>query len=79
MKKLVLYSDQVIPATDAVDRHLLELIGRSHPDLHLSSRFGEMLEDEKRSLYFRLFGDYVEAQTWLCAGPTLRQRGEGPG
>lgn len=33
MKKLVLYSDQIIPATDKVDQQLLTLIGKSNPTM----------------------------------------------
>ena len=37
------------------------------PTLRLSSRFGELLEEEKRGSYFRLFDERPEAQAWLCA------------
>ncbi len=37
------------------------------PALQLSSRFGEMLADEMRGPYFRLFDERAEAQAWLCA------------
>jgi hypothetical protein len=37
------------------------------PTLQLSSRFGEMLEDESRKPYFRLFDKRSSALEWLCA------------
>lgn len=37
------------------------------PNLKLSSRFGEMLADEMRGPYFRLFDERADAQAWLCA------------
>lgn len=37
------------------------------PNLKLSSRFGEMLADEMRGPYFRLFDERAEAQAWLCS------------
>jgi hypothetical protein len=36
------------------------------PDLQLSSRFGEMLADEMRGPYFRLFDERTDAEAWLC-------------
>jgi hypothetical protein len=38
------------------------------PSLRLSSRFGELLADEQRGPYFRLFDTREAAQEWLCAG-----------
>ena len=35
--------------------------------LRLSSRFGEMVADERRWGYFRLFDNYDLALAWLCA------------
>jgi hypothetical protein len=37
------------------------------PDLSLSSRFGELLEDERRGQHFRLLADRSAAERWLCA------------
>jgi hypothetical protein len=37
------------------------------PTLQLSSRFGEMIEDESRKPYFRLFDKRSSALEWLCA------------
>jgi len=36
------------------------------PTLRLSSRFGELLADESREPYFRLFDERSAAQDWLC-------------
>ena len=36
------------------------------PTLRLSSRFGELLADESRGPYFRLFDERSAAQDWLC-------------
>lgn len=36
------------------------------PTLQLSSRFGELMEDERRGSYFRLFDERAAAQEWLC-------------
>jgi hypothetical protein len=33
----------------------------------LSSRFGELLADEERGPYFRLFDEREAAQAWLCS------------
>ena len=38
------------------------------PTLQLSSRFDELMADESRGSYFRLFDDRVAAQEWLCFG-----------
>jgi hypothetical protein len=38
------------------------------PALALSSRFGEMLEDERRGPYFRLCDERSSAERWLCDG-----------
>lgn len=38
------------------------------PSLQLSSRFGELLADELRGPYFRLFDTRLEAEDWLCLG-----------
>ena len=38
------------------------------PEQRLSSRFGELLADEGRGSYFRLFGDRQAAVEWLAAG-----------
>lgn len=35
------------------------------PGLHLSSRFGELLADEARGPYFRLFDERDAAEEWL--------------
>ena len=45
--------------------HIRLAIVRS-PALQLSSRFGELLEDEKHGPYFRLFDKRSTAQAWLC-------------
>ena len=37
------------------------------PALQLSSRFAELLEEEQRGPYFRLFDARAEAQEWLCS------------
>ena len=37
------------------------------PNTRLSSRFGEMLEDERRGPYFQLFGERSAAEEWLCS------------
>jgi hypothetical protein len=37
------------------------------PALRMSSRFLELLADEMRGPYFRLFDDREAAQAWLCA------------
>ena len=37
------------------------------PELRLSSRFGELLADELRGPYFRLFDEQGPAQAWLIA------------
>lgn len=36
------------------------------PSLRLSSRFGELLAEENRGPYFRLFDQRPAAQDWLC-------------
>lgn len=38
------------------------------PDLRLSSRFGELLADERRGPYFRLLDTRAAAHEWLAAG-----------
>ena len=37
------------------------------PALQMSSRFGEMLDDERRGPYFRVFDTRSSAEQWLCA------------
>jgi hypothetical protein len=37
------------------------------PTLRLSSRFGELLADESRGPYFRLFDERSAAQEWLVS------------
>lgn len=37
------------------------------PALFLSRRFGELLADEQRGPYFRLFDERDAAQAWLCS------------
>ncbi len=44
--------------------HIRLAVVRS-PELQLSSRFGDLLEDEKRGPYFRLFDKPGAAQAWL--------------
>ena len=36
--------------------------------LRLSSRFDELIADENRGPYFRLFDERSAAQEWLCSG-----------
>lgn len=36
------------------------------PNLQLSRRFSEMMVDENRGPYFRLFNERSAAQDWLC-------------
>lgn len=36
------------------------------PTLRMSSRFGELLADEQRGPYLRLFDERQPAQEWLC-------------
>lgn len=38
------------------------------PTLQLSLRFSELLADEQRGPYFRMFSERAAAQEWLCAG-----------
>lgn len=38
------------------------------PTLHMSRLFGELLADEQRGPYFRLFDARSAAQDWLCTG-----------
>jgi hypothetical protein len=38
------------------------------PALQVSSRFGEMQEDERRGPYFRVFDTRSSAEQWLCDG-----------
>src|SRR5262249_52994981 len=38
------------------------------PTLRLSSRFGELIADEHRGPYFRLFDERAAAQEWLSVG-----------
>ncbi len=50
--------------------HMRLAVVRS-PALQLSSRFGELLEEERRGPYFRLFDERAAAQRWLSSdGPT---------
>jgi hypothetical protein len=37
------------------------------PELRLSSRFGELLADERGDPYFGLFDDRAAAEAWLCS------------
>ena len=37
------------------------------PALRLSSRFGELLTEEERGPYFRLFDERAAALAWLCS------------
>ena len=46
--------------------HMRLAVVRS-PALRLSSRFGELLEEERRGPYFRLFDERAAAQSWLCS------------
>ena len=45
--------------------HIRLAIVRS-PTLRLSRRFGELMADESRGSYFRLFDERADAQEWLC-------------
>ena len=47
--------------------HIRLAIVRS-PALRLSSRFSELMADESRGSYFRLFDERAAAQEWLCFG-----------
>jgi len=47
--------------------HIRLAIVRS-PTLRLSRRFDELMADESRESYFRLFGERAAAQEWLCVG-----------
>ena len=38
------------------------------PALQMSSRFSEMLADERRASFFRVFDTRLHAERWLCAG-----------
>jgi hypothetical protein len=46
--------------------HIRLAVVRS-PTLRLSRHFGELIADEQRGPYFRLFDERSVAQEWLCA------------
>jgi hypothetical protein len=47
--------------------HIRLAVVRS-PTLRLSRRCGELMAEEQRGPYFRLFDTRPDAETWLCSG-----------